>query len=566
MTATSFHGRAGLPSPRWSSIWGERWPLACAALASVLALVFYVWGPPGVDAPAHLFQTWTFSRTGFSIWNNYWYAGRYQFVTYSLAYYPVAAGLGILASSMAACGMLAAGFASITNQRWGLLARSPSLVFALTSTSVLMISGMYPFAAGAAAGIWMLESAQRGSRIRLVLLALLSGAFSPLALLLTLVCLLAGLLGSPLPTGSQTRVRLSQVGLIAGVVLTAIAWTRLFPTDAVYSYDPRDLALLAAFTGAGLYFLGGVGNRRQLHAFFVLYFVANAAAYLVVSPIGSNSVRLFSLAGGPVLWLAARVGRRRPRAAVVAAVVCTAIGVQLAPFAVDAYTAQNEPAAAPGFWKPAEAFLRMHSSPSYRVEVVATWGHWESYYLSKRHIDLTRGWYRQDDFPTNKILYRGDEMTAVGYRHWLRSMGVHYVLLPAGTLDYSAKAEAALLRSGNSGLRQVASFPGWTVFALAHPTPILTTSSGERTPISAVGAATVTMRLPAAGQYTLRLRYTPYWTAGSGVCFSPTRSGMTSIRALRPGRFTIRVDPSASQLASVFTGGTAGCTSNPRGD
>ena len=47
-------------------------------------------GRRGVDLPSHLFQTWLYSHAGFNLWNNYWYAGRYEFVTYSVLYYPVA--------------------------------------------------------------------------------------------------------------------------------------------------------------------------------------------------------------------------------------------------------------------------------------------------------------------------------------------------------------------------------------------------------------------------------------------------------------------------------------------
>ena len=50
--------------------------------------------PPSGDAPSHLFQTWLYRHAGFELWNNYWYAGRYEFVTYSVFYYPLAARFG----------------------------------------------------------------------------------------------------------------------------------------------------------------------------------------------------------------------------------------------------------------------------------------------------------------------------------------------------------------------------------------------------------------------------------------------------------------------------------------
>ena len=41
----------------------------------------------------------------------------------------------------------------------------------------------------------------------------------------------------------------------------------------------------------------------------------------------------------------------------------------------------------------------------YRVEAVATSGHWDAYYLADKGVPLARGWYRQDDFPENAVLY-----------------------------------------------------------------------------------------------------------------------------------------------------------------
>jgi hypothetical protein len=58
--------------------------LAAAALATLLIHV----GPPGTDFAAHAYQRTFFLQHGLAVWNNFWYAGRYSFVTYSLLYYP----------------------------------------------------------------------------------------------------------------------------------------------------------------------------------------------------------------------------------------------------------------------------------------------------------------------------------------------------------------------------------------------------------------------------------------------------------------------------------------------
>src|SRR6266536_2852327 len=66
-----------------------------AAAAAAIAAALAWFGPPGTDFAAHAYQRAAFLDHGFTLWNNYWYAGRYSFVTYSVFYYPLAALLGI---------------------------------------------------------------------------------------------------------------------------------------------------------------------------------------------------------------------------------------------------------------------------------------------------------------------------------------------------------------------------------------------------------------------------------------------------------------------------------------
>src|SRR5258708_26527398 len=68
--------------------------LSAGAAATIAALLAWL-GPPGSDLAAHPYQRTLFLEHGFTLWNNFWYAGRYSFVTYSVLYYPLAAVLGI---------------------------------------------------------------------------------------------------------------------------------------------------------------------------------------------------------------------------------------------------------------------------------------------------------------------------------------------------------------------------------------------------------------------------------------------------------------------------------------
>ena len=83
-----------------------------------------------------------------------------------------------------------------------------------------------------------------------------------------------------------------------------------------------------------------------------------------------------------------------------------------------------------------------------------------------------RGWFRQDDFPQNELLY--DNLDRPSYLHWLRRLSVRYVVLTDAPLDYSARTEAELLRSGRSGLPIVFATAHATVYAVPSPVPIVT--------------------------------------------------------------------------------------------
>ena len=175
------------------------------------------------------------------------------------------------------------------------------------------------------------------------------------------------------------------------------------------------------------------------------------------------------LMGVPLLLLPLAARGFRPRGIAVALRGRGAFMWQALPAVAGWRTATESRAQDESFWYPVIAWLAEHPEPDHRVQVVATADNWEAYYLARRDVPLARGWFRQDDFPANAVLY--GPLTARSYESWLRRTGVHYVFLPDDPLDYSASNEAELLRSGESGLREVAQVGGWTVFELPRPTP-----------------------------------------------------------------------------------------------
>jgi hypothetical protein len=233
---------------------------------------------------------------------------------------------------------------------------------------------------------------------------------------------------------------------------------------------------------------------------------------------------------------------------------------QLAPNLVSASLALDVPSAEAGYWRGAITFLRAHANPNFRVEAVDSAGHWDAYYLPAAGIPIVRGWFRQDDFPENAVLYR-PAISAAGYRAWLRRSGVRYIVLPHGDLDYSATAEGRLLSSGLSGLRAVYRDASVTIFELPAATPLLVASSGRQASVLELGHASLALRLSGPGSYALAINYTPYWrvSPAQSACVVPGADGFSELVAAHGGLIRLRFDPTLRAMLadSVSEGGGA---------
>ena len=97
----------------------------------------------GSDLAAHVYQSGLFRDHGFQLWNNFWYEGRYSFVTYSLLYYPAASLLGIQLLAVLSIATAALAFTVIAAREWGPAARWSSRSFAVVWAGVVL-SGAYP--------------------------------------------------------------------------------------------------------------------------------------------------------------------------------------------------------------------------------------------------------------------------------------------------------------------------------------------------------------------------------------------------------------------------------------
>src|ERR1700690_1354230 len=213
--------------------------------AGTIAAVLLWAGPPGVDLAAHAYQRSLLAHDGFVLWNNFWYAGRYAFVTYTFIYYPLAVVFGIKALALATICAAALAFTLLVWREWGPVGRLSSRTFAVLWAGIAL-SAAFPFALGVALALLGLTAMQRG-RLRLfAVLVLLTLLASPLAFLL-LVVLIAGL-------GISSRVppsRIKHFRFIAGVVgfsvLLEVVLYRLFPGSGRFPFGAWNLVPAVLF-------------------------------------------------------------------------------------------------------------------------------------------------------------------------------------------------------------------------------------------------------------------------------------------------------------------------------
>jgi hypothetical protein len=514
--------------------------LSAGAAGALAALLVWL-APPGADLAAHAYQRTLFLDHGFALWNNFWYAGRYSFVTYSVLYYPLAALLGIRLLAVATVSTAALAFAVVVWREWGPSTRWSSRTFAVVWAGIVF-SAAFPFALGAALALLALWSLQGRRHWRFALLAALTVAASPLAFLL-LALVLAGL---GIARWGDRRALLAPAFTIVGFGVIEVLLSRAFPDPGRFPFSWQELAAALTFCILGAALTWRVERARGVRWVFVVYLVACVACYLIPSAIGENVARL-RYAAVPMAVLLLSLRRWRPLPVCLGA-LALALSWNLSPIAGNIIKGSSDPAASPAYWAPAIAYLRYHLTPSYRVEAVDTTGHWPAVYLAEAEIPLARGDYRQSDFPQNKVLY--EELGPATYLAWLRSLGVRYVVLTNAPPDYSARDEAALIRSGRTGLRPVFRTANLVVLEVLHPRAIVTGPAAAR--VVRLTGTRIVLALPRPGSYRLAVRYSPYWNA-EGACLIRREDGMTTFTTKRAGRFDLhfKVHPGRALAAAV---------------
>jgi hypothetical protein len=516
-----------------------------AAIAAALA-AFLLWAtPPGIDWAAHAYQRTFLLQHGFSLWNNFWYAGRYSFITYSLIYYPLAALLGIKVLALASVASAAMAFSIVVFRQWGAVSRLSSRSFAVIWVGIIG-SAAFPFALAVSFALLTIWALQERRRVRFALGAVLTLAASPLAFVLLLVAL-----GGAAVSRRTLRNVGVPVAVLAACVGAELLIYRLFGDGGRFPFNTLQLLPGLVFSALGLVVTRGVPAARPLRSLFGIYLVALLVAYVVPSSVGSNieRIRYFAL---PLALIAVSLRRWRPLWLVVPVLALAALW-NGTPIVSSLARASSDPESKLAYWQPAIGYLHAHLSPSYRVEVVDTAEHWPAAYLPDAGIPIVRGWYRQADFPQNALLYDDEGLRVAPFERWLRRMAVRYVVLTDAPADYSSRSEAALIRSGRTSLRPVFRAPHLTIYELPGASPLVVGPAPAS--VAYLWPSRLVAVLPAPGTYTVKVRWSPYWRASQG-CVARTGDGLVRLDVPRGGLTELRVQVDVSRGLQALTGTT----------
>jgi hypothetical protein len=545
MTDASF--AAAERAPWWLRLPVAREAALCTGLAAAAAALLAWLAPPGGDLAAHEYQRFLYQLHGFTLWDNFWYAGRYAFVNYSVLYYPLAALLGINLLAVVSVAASAGAFARLLEREWGRTARWAGRCFAIVWPGVIL-AGEFPLALGIALALLSLLALQAGRRWIGSAFIVLSLAASPVAFVLLVVVLLGMALGRR-PALRSGVVPASAIVLALAAELLVL---HLFPVGAL-GFPAGEEVQALLFCVYLLPLTWRLDRARGLDGFFAVYMVAVIATFVIPSGLGHDiaRVRLFAL---PIALLVAALRHWRPLP-----IVLVAIGLAASwnffPLASSWAGSAADGSRNPKVWPAPVGYLQKHLRTGYRVEAVDTSFHWPALYLARAGIPLVRGWFRQDDEPVSALLYR--PFTAGEYVTWLRRLGVAFVVLTDAPPDHSSRREARLVRSGDAGLRQVFTTPHVSIYAVPDPRPIIT--GPGRPALLALRDARLAVHVSRGGTYRIAVRWSHYWHASTG-CLDRGRDGMLRLQTATAATVRIRFDVDMSGLFDAFVGSKPSCS------
>ena len=436
-------------------------------LAAALAAAYLLIDPRTADLAAQDYRAGLWARAGFTLWDNGWYAGHHV-PAYSLLFPPLGAWLGpqTVGALAAVAGTWA--FGRLT----GPGARLAGAWCALGMTS-LLVAGRLTFALGVALGLGALAAARsaqaaapdrgRARWAGAVGLAALTSAASPVAGAFVALAAAAWWIAEPAARRPGT------LALAAAAIAPAGATALLFVEGGTFPFVASSFWPALAATGLVLVLVPT--EERVLRAGVALSAVLLVVSFALPTPMGGNAVRLGALFAGPALAVVLLAVRRGRTLALVAPVL---LYWQLAAPVDDWRRTAHDPSVRERSYSGLERFLAAQGGPPFRVEVPFTDNHWEAANLAggSDGFPLARGWERQLDRKVNGLFYDGEPLTGARYRAWLDANAVRFVALADAPVDYSAAAEAQLVRDGLPYLRPVYRDRVWTVWEVREATPM----------------------------------------------------------------------------------------------
>lgn len=527
-------------SPSW---------LPAVALSVAFTTAVLLWDPHVRDLAAQTFRTELFEQGGFSIWNGSWYGGHYT-LTYSVLGPPAAALIGPRMVGALSVVLSAYLFDRLVREHWGERAHWATLWFGVGAVS-LLVAGQLTFAMGVAFGLLALRFLQRRRPVPAMLAALGCALASPVAA----VFLGGVVLAAAAAAGGGARRSAIAVGAISlGVVLCL---NLAFPDSGEFPFAFTSYIGVPLWCAGALLITRGLPGERQFRAAVYAYLLTSTAAFLIPNAMGGNAIRLGALFGGPLL--AAILLTRRPRVnpLLVGLVLVGSLYWQLMAGIRAVAQTDGDKSITAAYYHPLRSWLRDHGGHTSRIEVPPTANHWESAYLAPS-FGLARGWLRQLDSTRDEIFYDG-HLSHRGYKRWLEQNAVRYVALPDAPLDYSARAERALILSTPSYLRLRWASRHWRVYEVRHPGPLVVGDGQSRGRVRSLGTQSFTVQVRRPGHLIVRERYTPFWAIKSGPGCVEAAGDWTGLRVSRPGLVRVGIDFTPGRALQGVLGGRSDC-------
>jgi len=221
------------------------------------------------------------------------------------------------------------------------------------------------------------------------------------------------------------------------------------------------------------------------------------AAFVLPTPVGSNSTRLSLLFALPI---AASFIHWRTRLLTAAALVAV-FALEL-PVGVSTIASIGRPSGYSAYYAPVITEIGARGPLTGRVEVPEMAGHWDSVYLA-RGVPLARGWLRQTDVRLNDAVFYKQKPTPATYHTFLVDNAVQYVAVPDAELTDYGRNEWALIQTNLPYLTPIWRNTHWTLYQVEQFSPLID-PPGQ---VLSQHPAAIVLSAPANSSMLVRIRW-----------------------------------------------------------